>query len=851
MTDSTGLTSRIYDQLNRVKMKKAQDNGFVRYYYDIIVEDTTEQGETVYLTAEVSRDPESNQTTKVNDKAGRLKYVYDGTITNGASISSLNRSKLITYEYYDNGARKSVLYPEFTKSGQTFRYEEVYEYHPDGMLDTLINRKVKVVNQGSPTVETVIEKYEYTYDEANNQTKKIEHLVGGTRITDYEYDALNRLETVSESNGRVTVYEYDVAGNRETEKISQSGTVQIFNTYVYDKQNRLERIETTGVETQIQSYRYDENGNQTEVYTVKGSTTEQTASYSYDSLSRMVSATVGGKTVTYTYSGDGLRVSKYVDGTLTKYIYEYDKVVLELDGSGNQVGRNIYGTNLLMRQADGLSLYYLYNGHADVTALVDANTGVLRATYYYDAFGNIEEEKYYDANGNLTTTPINNNIRYAGYQYDEETELYYLTARMYDPKIARFLQEDTYTGSPDDPLSLNLYVYCGNNPLVYYDPTGHFRIFGVEFGNPIEGFKELFLTTEEEREQNFRIIYLYGGDDAYTTFVTDMGAALVEVGDLFKDPISQMNENNAILDSFLSNDLGLKDSKVYNTAKEALESDIKKVEAAAIYSINMFKSVAQTGYVIIDSNNKQMNFAYDTLGLLTGGSNFESWGNSAQDYYNHQRMLVSIPGNIVTGAVNDVRTLLNPKNAGNYFFNPDASLESIVEYQSAGFDTAMWVIPTAKVAPKIKTRITSTLGSISEKGIKGFVSDIKNGIKLKVGKKGTRSTAQQLQEIANKANQTVPGQGTVPGTLKHSEFAKQVKELNNPLLQAEVTYKNGQLVTYGTKGGVRLDVVEYNVDGTIKAVYDLKTGKAGLTNSRIQEILNHLPNNAPVYEIRP
>ncbi|RXE57608.1 RHS repeat-associated core domain-containing protein, partial [Acetivibrio mesophilus] len=94
-------------------------------------------------------------------------------------------------------------------------------------------------------------------------------------------------------------------------------------------------------------------------------------------------------------------------------------------------------------------------------------------TYYYDAFGNIEEEKYYDANGNLTTTPINNNIRYAGYQYDEETGLYYLNARMYDPKIARFLQEDTYRGDPNDPLSLNLYTYVKNNPLVYYDPTGH------------------------------------------------------------------------------------------------------------------------------------------------------------------------------------------------------------------------------------------------------------------------------------------------------------------------------------------------------------------------------------------
>ncbi|MFZ5986736.1 MAG: RHS repeat-associated core domain-containing protein [Bacillota bacterium] len=44
---------------------------------------------------------------------------------------------------------------------------------------------------------------------------------------------------------------------------------------------------------------------------------------------------------------------------------------------------------------------------------------------------------------------------------------------MYDPKIARFLQEDTYTGTPDDPLSLNLYTYVKNNPLIYFDPTGH------------------------------------------------------------------------------------------------------------------------------------------------------------------------------------------------------------------------------------------------------------------------------------------------------------------------------------------------------------------------------------------
>jgi len=89
--------------------------------------------------------------------------------------------------------------------------------------------------------------------------------------------------------------------------------------------------------------------------------------------------------------------------------------------------------------------------------------GEIRGTYYYDAFGNILE-----VSGNA-----DNPIRYAGYMYDEETGLYYLNARYYDPKIARFLSEDTYRGTPDDPLSLNLYTYCNNNPIKYYDPTGH------------------------------------------------------------------------------------------------------------------------------------------------------------------------------------------------------------------------------------------------------------------------------------------------------------------------------------------------------------------------------------------
>ena len=90
------------------------------------------------------------------------------------------------------------------------------------------------------------------------------------------------------------------------------------------------------------------------------------------------------------------------------------------------------------------------------------------ASYYYDAFGVCTETT---KTGDMVSTADTNPYRYAGYQFDSESSLYNLNARFYDAKLARFMQEDTYLGSTADPLSLNLYAYCKNNPLIYYDPT--------------------------------------------------------------------------------------------------------------------------------------------------------------------------------------------------------------------------------------------------------------------------------------------------------------------------------------------------------------------------------------------
>ncbi|WP_409978434.1 RHS repeat-associated core domain-containing protein [Brevibacillus sedimenti] len=70
---------------------------------------------------------------------------------------------------------------------------------------------------------------------------------------------------------------------------------------------------------------------------------------------------------------------------------------------------------------------------------------------------------------------MSNPFKYSGEIFDEKKGYYYLRARYYDPKIGRFISEDTYKGQVDNPLSLNRYTYVHNNPLRFVDPSGHWN----------------------------------------------------------------------------------------------------------------------------------------------------------------------------------------------------------------------------------------------------------------------------------------------------------------------------------------------------------------------------------------
>jgi RHS repeat-associated protein len=274
----------------------------------------------------------------------------------------------------------------------------------------------------------------------------------------------------------------------------------------------------------------------------------------------------------------------------------------------------------------------MYNGHADVTALINATNGAMDATYYYDAFGNIME----------STGNVDNNITYAGYQYDEETGLYYLNARMYDPKIARFLQEDTYRGDPNDPLSLNLYTYVKNNPLIYYDPTGHnyIEIFGIPFGNPLEGLK--ILSDPQKREEAYDLIEEHG-------------------------------------------DLNFAEKRFYS-----LVTGYGEISAGMIKT---GRDVLDSGYV-----QKPMLEAGRKLGFIDDDLVYEIMKEEIDDKLErNKKTLKNAPKAIYNGIIESASNVVNKENAYNFFINPDTSFNELVDYSRDTISTGLTVYSGAKM----------------------------------------------------------------------------------------------------------------------------------------------------------
>ena len=188
--------------------------------------------------------------------------------------------------------------------------------------------------------------------------------------------------------------------------------------------------------------------------------------YGYDGFGNLVWVRRNGQLVYEArYDALGRRVAYRTsnrDWDWIYLLYDGDMLVAELDANGQVVAEYVWGSlGPVARIAGGRVQLYVCDALGHVRALIDAETGQITDRYDYDAWGNVVH------NGS-TRQPFVWNGAY-GYEWVPEVSLYYVGARAYDPRTARWLQRDPIDAASGDP---NLYRYAGNAPLGYQDPNG-------------------------------------------------------------------------------------------------------------------------------------------------------------------------------------------------------------------------------------------------------------------------------------------------------------------------------------------------------------------------------------------
>ena len=288
--------------------------------------------------------------------------------------------------------------------------------------------------------------YAYTLGAAGNRTNVLE---SNNRNVAYGYDNDYRLTSEaitadpSGHNGTVSYNGYDNVGNRTLMTSTLSAVPG--GAFSYDNNDRL------SVDT------FDNNGN---------TTSSGGISNSYDFENRML--THGS--VTVVYDGEGNRVSETTGGVITKYLVDdlnptgLPQVVDETV-SGSVTRTYAYGLQRISENqlvgSTWTPSYYGHDGHGNVRLLTNKSETVTDS-YDYDAFGMPIR----------TSGTTANNFRYSGEWSDSSIGLYHLRARYYNQATGRFWARDSNDGLLCNPVTLNPYIYTGNNSVNTIDPTG-------------------------------------------------------------------------------------------------------------------------------------------------------------------------------------------------------------------------------------------------------------------------------------------------------------------------------------------------------------------------------------------
>lgn len=421
--------SKINDMTDYNEKGKVIDN--YKYSYDAA-------GNKIQVDQNKYNDCDNFKKPDDDETEGKTQYKYDAL---NQLIQITKPDQSIEKYFYDTLGNR--IEKEDWKN-RRFKDSTDYSYNTQNELVGISGKNVTVAGKQVDKPVTM------EYDERGNLTKISSD---GKTIAQYTFDSTNEMASATDWLGVVTNYTYDGAGRRvdvqiqlPTPKVDKDGKSKC------DKDNKHNNCLSDDIKKQIED-KYEgllDCPNLKEEYNY---TIDQTSPYNNVLM-------VSGKNETQ------------------KYTYGLD--VLSVDTTKNSdadtdVSSKVSSQCISNNGTD--HSYYLQDDLGSTMKLIDEN-GKIQQAYSYDAFGTPIKSK----GMNCDFKNQSNIFSFTGYQYDQTTGLMYANARYYMPQVGRFISEDSYKGNIADPGSLNRYVYCNSNPLVYIDPSGHMQIEGAGFG---------------------------------------------------------------------------------------------------------------------------------------------------------------------------------------------------------------------------------------------------------------------------------------------------------------------------------------------------------------------------------
>ena len=169
-----------------------------------------------------------------------------------------------------------------------------------------------------------------------------------------------------------------------------------------------------------------------------------------------------------------------------------------------------------------IPFHYITNQMGDVIALTDYDGNVF-AEYVYDEWGKLLDiNTIEDGDWLALAFAEANPIRYRGYFYDNETGYYYLQSRYYDPSIGRFINaDDVHYTDVNSVCGLNIFAYCGNDPINNDDPEGKSTYKITAVGLQLEFSASLF---GYSGEVGIEFIYVFSKNCIYGYAYGGLGA---------------------------------------------------------------------------------------------------------------------------------------------------------------------------------------------------------------------------------------------------------------------------------------------------------------------------------------